>query len=161
MSGGEMSSADRLGGLRVRSEDEDVELAAGRSATVRGERVNVVAERDIEMQGRSVSVLATGYNENVEVQTAGGALTVGMLGLAGSTMGSRDVMTGLRVGSAEDVELAAGAGRNVLVSGADVAITSERNTLVEADSIGLSADWNGDVSVKLAGGALSTGSMRV
>ena len=44
------------------------------------------------MVGRSVELVATGYNENVEVLTSGGALTVGKLGLAGSAIGSGDQM---------------------------------------------------------------------
>ena len=69
---------------------------------------------------------------------AGGALIMGMLGLAGTSVASRDTVTGLRLGSAEDVEVSAGAVRSVLLSGADVMISSERNTCLEVASIGLS-----------------------
>ena len=71
---------------------------------MRGREVSLVAEQDIAMVGRSVELVATGYNENVAVHTSGGALTVGKLGLAGSAVTSSDVIKGLHFRSDEDVE---------------------------------------------------------
>ena len=161
LSGAELGSEDRLGGLAVRSAEEDIELAAGRTVAVHGQDVRLVAEQDIEVAGRSVELIARGYNENVEVQTSGGALTVGKLGFSGSVMASRDAMSGLRLRSAEDVELAAGADRNIMMSGADVVVAAQDTMKVEAAHIELAAAWNGDVSVGLAGGAMAAGSVRV
>ena len=160
LSGAEMSSVDRLGGMTVRSEEEDVQIAAGRAVSVRGERVQMVGERQMQVTGGQVQLSATGYNENVQVQTVGGALAVGALGISGSTVASTDVMSGLRMRSAEDVQIAAGAGQDVRLSGADVVILSDRSTRVEARSIELSTGWNGDVAMNNAGGALATGQLR-
>ena len=154
MSGSELSSVDQVGGITVRSEDEDVEIAAGRVVSVRGQRVNMMAEQELAMMGRSVELVATGYNENVGVQTSGGALTVGALGVGGSTVASSDVVGGLRLRSAEDVEMAAGAGHSVLVSGKDVLISSERETRFEANSIELATAWIRWLKVSVLGSML-------
>ena len=61
----------------------------------------------------------------------------------------------------EDVEIAAGAGHDVRMSGADVLISSERATRVEARSIELTTGWNGDISVDPVGGAFATGQMQI
>ena len=45
LSGAELSSVDGLGGLTVRSEQEDVQISAGRAVSVRGEQVSMVGER--------------------------------------------------------------------------------------------------------------------
>merc|ERR1740117_2152434 len=161
LSGAEMSSVDRLGGMTVRSEEEDVQIAAGRAVSVRGERVQMVGERQMQVTGGQVQLSATGYNENVQVRTVGGALAVGALGISGSTVASTDAMAGLRMRSAEDVEIAAGAGQDVRLSGADVVILSARSTRVEARSIELATGWNGDVAMNNAGGALATGQLRL
>ena len=134
---------------------------AGRSVAVLGQDVRLEAERDVLVAGRSVGLAARGFNENVEVQTTGGALTVGKLALESSVVRSNDLMTGLRLQSDEDVEIAAAVNRDVMVSGQDVAVAAQNRMLVEAAQIELAAAWNGDVAVGLAGGALATGSVRV
>ena len=106
MSGAELASVDRLGGLMARSDDEDIKLAAGRTVVVRGQDVSLVAEHDVELRGHSVELVAGGYNEHVEVHTSGGVLIAGMLSIARTfltVLGSRDTVSGLRRRSTEDV----------------------------------------------------------
>ena len=96
----------------MRSGEEDVQIAAGRAVSVRGEHVSMTGEREVEISGGQLQLAATGYNANVQVHTVGGALTVGKLGISGATVASHDALSGLRMRSAEDVEIAAGAGRD-------------------------------------------------
>merc|ERR1719163_2263771 len=56
MAGSQIRSDDRLSGMTLRSEDDDVEIAAGRMASMRGQSVNLMAEQDIQMVGRSVEL---------------------------------------------------------------------------------------------------------
>ena len=83
LSGSELKSNDALGGVTMRSENEDVEITAGRQVSMHGKSVNVLAEQDIQMVGRSVELRSSGFNTNVELHTTGGALTIDKLAMSG------------------------------------------------------------------------------
>ena len=77
---------------------------------------------------------------------------MGGVKMTGSRVGTDDEMHGMAMRSGEDVEVAAAAGSDVVVSGGAVTMSAVKSVELEADNIALSTTWGGSVAMAPSGG---------
>ena len=151
LQGGSLVSSDVMEGLSVRS-GEDVAIAAGigKDVMVSGDSVMVNSARSTAISAQKIE-LASGWNQEISMDAAGGSVRMGSVKVSGSRVGTDDVMHGMAVRSGEDVAIAA---ESVVVSGGAVAMTAVKNVEVAAGSIALSTEWGGDIDLVTRDGAV-------
>ena len=130
--GGSVASTDSLEGLSVRS-DEDVSIAAGigKDVMMSGDKVELSSARNTVINGQQIE-LASGWNQEINLDAAGGFVRMGGVQVSGSAVGTDDAMHGMSMRSGEDVSMEAGAGGTAMVSGDDVSMTAVRKPIVVA-----------------------------
>merc|ERR1719440_2162742 len=150
-----MVSGDSLEGLSVRSgEDVSIAAGAGKDVMVSGGSVEVSSARTTSISGQQIQ-LASGWNQEIALDAAGGFVRMGAVKVSGSRVGTDDAMHGMAMRSGEDVEVAAGLGGDVVMSGGAVSMSAVKSVDVSAGSIGLSTEWAGRITVAPSGGEMA------
>ena len=101
--GGSVASVDSLEGLSVRS-NEDVAIAAGigKDVMMSGDSVELSSARNTLISGQQIA-LASGWNQEINLDAAGGFVRMGGVQVSGSSVGTEDAMHGMAMRSGEDV----------------------------------------------------------
>merc|ERR1719502_45371 len=161
VTGSAIESTDKTLGLRLNSA-RDIELlpGVGHDVVVAGGGFSVSTQGKTTISSQSID-MSVGWNEDIRMMPKGGSVKAGALGLQGGSLVSSDVMEGLSVRSGEDVAVAAGIGKDVMVSGDSVMVNSARSTAISAQKIELASGWNQEISMDAAGGFVRMGAVKV
>ena len=76
-------------------------------------------------------------------------------------MVSEDTLEGLSVRSGEDVSIAAGSGKDVMVSGGSVLVSSSKLTSITGQQVALASGWNREIALDAAGGFVRMGGVKM
>ena len=103
----------------------EVAAGAGHNVLISGEDVNIAAEKRAHFEANSIA-LSTGWNGDVKIDTAGGAVTTGGMQLSGAALEVTDPLQGLQISSQRDIELLPGVGHDVVVAGGGFSVSTTR-----------------------------------
>ena len=105
--------------------------------------------------------MSTRWNGDVAMKLAGGAIAAGGVRMSGSAVESQDMMEGLRLSSARDIELLPGIGHDVMIAGGGFAVSTLGSTSISSRSIAMSVSWNEDIEMMPKGGGVQAGPVRL